>query len=212
MHGADEPELRIFKIEPMPGLEQMMDSFALDQRPGKDRAKMRRPHSGREAIHIHAARQIKQFLFGKSLDAKCLRRLFREDEKQVGQIVFLEKPIALQRADLPSIACATADGVSARGARRSALHFAAVAMPGRDFHESTGFRACAPRAAKADNRPTNCETGRSARSPAGGRQSSRDISFSRRSNKGCRETRAAAPGASGANESCVAGISVWRLS
>ena len=44
MHGADEPELRIFKIEPMPGLEQMMDSFALDQRPGKDRAKMRRPH------------------------------------------------------------------------------------------------------------------------------------------------------------------------
>ena len=42
MHGADEPELRILKIEPMPGLEQMMDSLALDQRPGKDRAKIRR--------------------------------------------------------------------------------------------------------------------------------------------------------------------------
>ena len=40
MDGADEPEFRIFKIEPMPGLEQMMDSFALDQCPGKDRAKI----------------------------------------------------------------------------------------------------------------------------------------------------------------------------
>ena len=96
MHGADEPEFRILKIEPMPGLEQMMDSFALDQRPGKDRAKIRRPHSGREAIHIDASGQIKQFLFGKSLDAKCLRRLFREHEKQVRQIIFLEKPIALK--------------------------------------------------------------------------------------------------------------------
>src|SRR5678815_3586679 len=36
MDGADEPEFRIFKIEPVPGLEQMMDSLALDERPGKD--------------------------------------------------------------------------------------------------------------------------------------------------------------------------------
>ena len=43
MHSADQPKFRILQIEPMPGLEQMMNSFALDQRPGKDRPKMRRP-------------------------------------------------------------------------------------------------------------------------------------------------------------------------
>src|SRR6476659_5752688 len=105
MHGADEPELCILKIEPMPRLEQMMYSFALNQRPGKDRAKMRRPYSGGESIHVNAARQIKQFLFGKSLHAKCFRRLFREHEKQVRQIIFFEKPIALhEQIFLPPLA------------------------------------------------------------------------------------------------------------
>ena len=46
MHGADQPELRVLQVEPMPRFEQMMDAFALDQRAGKNRAKNRRPRPG----------------------------------------------------------------------------------------------------------------------------------------------------------------------
>ena len=102
-------------------------------------------------------------------------------------------------ADLPSIAGAKA---MAFPARRSSVR--ASLCRDRDarsgFPESTGFRGCAPCGAKANNRPTNCETCRSARSPAAGLQSSRDISFSLRSNKGYRAKKAAGPGASGENE------------
>src|SRR5262245_29046354 len=101
--------------------------------------------------------------------------------------------------DLPSTAGAKA---VASPARRSSVR--ASLCPDRDarsgFRESKGSHVRAPCGARADNRPTNCETCRSAQSPAAGLQSSRDISFSLRSNKGYRVQKAAEQGASGENE------------
>ena len=51
-----------------------------------------------------------------------------------------------------------------------------------EFRRSRECRACAPRGAIAGNRPTNCGTDRSVRSPAAATRSSRDTSFSRRNN------------------------------
>ncbi len=103
-------------------------------------------------------------------------------------------------ADLPSTVCATA--MAFRG---EALVGPRFTLPRSrcqvGISRTDGIPAFARRrGAKADNRPTNCETDRSARSPAAGLRSSRDISFSLRSSKGYREKKAGVPDASGENE------------
>ena len=80
----------------MPGFEQMMDSFAFDQRSGKNCAKNRRTRARFEALHIDSARQIKEFLLRETLHAEGVGRFFREDDEQIGQLVFFQETFALQ--------------------------------------------------------------------------------------------------------------------
>ena len=44
--GAKQPKLGVLQVQPMPCFEQMMNSFAFDQRAGKNRAKDRRSVPG----------------------------------------------------------------------------------------------------------------------------------------------------------------------
>src|ERR1041384_925314 len=116
----------------MPGLEQMMDAFALDQRTGEDRAKMRWALAGGETLDIHPARQVKEFLFWKTLHAECFRCFFREHEDKIGQVVLLDEPVALEEEILfPPFAPGQLR--LWRRLDRAASHLAAVAMPRRDF-------------------------------------------------------------------------------
>ena len=97
VHGADEPQLRVLQLQPMPGFEQVMDALALDERAGKDGAEKRRALARPEAVDVHAARQIEELLFRESLDAKRLGRLLREHDEQIGELVFLDVTLARQQ-------------------------------------------------------------------------------------------------------------------
>ena len=56
MDGADQPELCILKVEPMPGFQKVMYPFAFDQCSGKYGSKNRRALSRLKTIYIYAAR------------------------------------------------------------------------------------------------------------------------------------------------------------
>ena len=86
----------------MPRFQQMMNSFALDERAGKNCAKFRRARARLEALDINAARQIEKFFFGKILRPERFRRLFREHDHEIRELVFLKKTFPLQeKARLP---------------------------------------------------------------------------------------------------------------
>src|SRR4030095_1869174 len=76
MYVANQPQLRIRQVETMPCFEYMLDAFALDQSSGKNCAKFWRPISGFESLHIHAARQVKEFFVRKTANAKRVSRPF----------------------------------------------------------------------------------------------------------------------------------------
>ena len=61
--GADEPELGVLQVEPVPGFQQMMNSFAFDQRSRKYRAENRWTHPWLEPFHVHAPRKIIKLFF-----------------------------------------------------------------------------------------------------------------------------------------------------
>ncbi len=89
--GADEPKLGILQVEPMPGLEQVVNALPFDQRAGENRTENRWPNAGLEPLHVHAAGQVVELILGESLDAKGVGRFLRKDEEHVGQIIFLDE-------------------------------------------------------------------------------------------------------------------------
>ena len=75
MNMAHEPQLRVGQIEAMPCFEHMLDTFALNQCPGKHSSKFYRLLTRLEAFHIYASGQIKKFFFRKTAYAKGVGRL-----------------------------------------------------------------------------------------------------------------------------------------
>ena len=181
----------------MPGLQQMMDPFPLDQRAGKNRAENWRPRTRLESLHVHAAREVIQFFLRETLDAESVGGLLGKNEEQVRQVVFFEKTFARLEQDSPS------SSGRVRPAPESAdrPRLSPVPVPGGNFDDRGNAQSCARRAAIAGNRPTSCGKDRNARWRAAATRSSRDTSFSRRNNKGDRGTKSGAPDASGANRS-----------
>src|SRR5687767_7917046 len=87
----------------MPGLEQMMDPFPLNQGARENRPENRWPQSWLEPPHVHAARQIIQFLLREPLDAECVGGLLGKNEEQVRQVVLFEETLSrLQKILLPA--------------------------------------------------------------------------------------------------------------
>src|SRR5947207_2294251 len=99
MDTAEEPELGVAQIQPMPRFEQMVDSLALDQRTRENRPKNWRllppvrlgPWF--ETIDIDAARQVEQFFIRKIRRPKRLGCFFREHDNKRGEIVLLQKSL-----------------------------------------------------------------------------------------------------------------------
>src|SRR5256885_7659874 len=111
----------------MPGFEQMMDSFAFDERSGKDRAKNRRTWSRLEPLDVHPARQIIKFLFREALDAESVGRFLGQNEKHVRQVVLFDEPFAC----LEEILLPVSRRIRCRG-RRSLADLPPITMPRRD--------------------------------------------------------------------------------
>ena len=191
----------------MPRFEQMMDALALDQaRRKKPRETSADACTGPEALHVHAAWQIKELFLREPLHPECVRRHSREDDEQVSQFVFLQETFALEEEIfLPAASLRRRGGVAR-------VEFAAIAVPGREFPPATECRGASPRGAIAGNRPTSCERGRIARSRAAALRTSRDTSFSRRSSRADRANEISRTGCQRSEWMRRAGISFCRLS
>ncbi len=61
----------------MPGFQQVMHSFAFDQRACKDGSKMRRSFAGREPLDVYSSRQIEKPFLIKARDSERSRSAFR---------------------------------------------------------------------------------------------------------------------------------------
>src|ERR1700730_8749855 len=81
----------------MPGLEQMVTAFALDQSAGKNGAKPGRSLAWLESIDIDTARQVEQFRFRKVAGAKCFRGFLRQDNHEIGQLIFFDETLAIEQ-------------------------------------------------------------------------------------------------------------------
>src|SRR2546423_6733422 len=125
MDRADEPELGILQVEPMPGFEQVMDSFAFDQRSGKNRAENRGTRSWLEPLDVDPTGQIIKLLFRKTLDPKSVGGFLGENEKHVRQVVLFDEPFPrLEKVLFP------VSRRIRRGRRRSLADLPPIAMPG----------------------------------------------------------------------------------
>src|SRR5580765_6283141 len=80
----------------MPGFEQMMNSFAFDQRAGKNRPKKRRTRAWLEALDVDPARKVKKFFLCDAALAKSVGGFFREHEQESGQIVLFDRTFGTQ--------------------------------------------------------------------------------------------------------------------
>src|SRR2546423_7183879 len=125
MDRADEPELGILQVEPMPGFKQVMDPFAFDERSGKNRAKNRGTRSWLEPLDVDPAGEIIKLLFRKTLDTKSVGRFLGENEKHVRQVVLFDEPFPR----LEEVLFPVSRGI--RGRRRGSFaHLPPIAMPG----------------------------------------------------------------------------------
>jgi UDP-glucose:(heptosyl)LPS alpha-1,3-glucosyltransferase len=132
----------------------MLDAFALDQRAGKNRAKYFRPGAGFEALDVHAARQVVEFLVRKSTATECVRRSLRKDEKESGQVILGDGALRLKdKLIFPPANAGTVIGPKWLDSRRDTI--GEMPMPGRNLDH--GRNAPAPRDAQgfqAIPRPT----------------------------------------------------------
>src|SRR4029077_16834275 len=96
MDRTNQPQFRLFQIQPMPRFEQMVNSFALDQGAGKNCAKDWWRWTRFETLDIDSAWKIKKFFFCHPALAKSLGRFFRKHEQERGQIVFFERTFRTQ--------------------------------------------------------------------------------------------------------------------
>src|SRR5438067_13144546 len=81
----------------MPGVEQMMNSFAFDQRAGKNRAKEQRPRAWLEAFDVDPARKVKKFFLADAARAKSVGGFIRKHDQDSGQSVLLNRTFGTQR-------------------------------------------------------------------------------------------------------------------
>ena len=81
----------------MPGFEQMMNSFAFDQRAGKNRAKKRRTRAWLIALDIDPARKIKKSFFCHPALAKSVGGFFRKHQQESGEIVLFNRTFRTQQ-------------------------------------------------------------------------------------------------------------------
>src|SRR5260370_20239066 len=58
MDAAEQPKFAVAQIQSVPGFEQMMNPFALDQRARENCAENCRPPSRYESLHVTPARQV----------------------------------------------------------------------------------------------------------------------------------------------------------
>ena len=137
----------------MPCFHQMVNPFAPNQGTGENRAKLCRPFSGNEPINIHAAGQIKQFVFGEALHSKCVGCHLREHDQQVSQFVLFDKTLALQQqAGFPFL--------PPRRVRLGfrwllGFYFQTIAMPGGDLHNRRDIQLFGhPKRSQTIARPT----------------------------------------------------------
>src|SRR6478735_4611138 len=80
----------------MPRFEQMMNSFAFDQRAGKNRPKKRRTRAWLEALDVDPARKVKKFFLCDAALAKSVGGFFREHEQESGEIVLFNRTFGTQ--------------------------------------------------------------------------------------------------------------------
>src|SRR4051794_14034295 len=108
----------------------MMDSLALDERAGKNRSENGWTDARLEPLDVHAAREIKQLLFRKTLDAKGVGGFLGKNEQHAGKVVLFQEALPrLEQAFFPTLID--------RGStcRTISPNFSPVAMPGRNFHD-----------------------------------------------------------------------------
>src|SRR5438067_251398 len=140
----------------MPGIEQMMNSFAFDQRAGKNRAKERRARAWLEAFDVDPARKIKKFFLSDAALAKSVGGFIRKHEQESGQIVLFNRTFGTQyELILPA-----ADGGALLGGARLSPRGDAlgkIPVPGGNFYDrrnshalrnAQGFQAIARPAVK----------------------------------------------------------------
>src|SRR5437588_9989655 len=75
----------------MPGVEEKMNSFAFDQRAGKNRAKKRRTRARLEALDVDPAGKIEKFFLCDAALAKSVGGFFRKHEQESAQIVLFDR-------------------------------------------------------------------------------------------------------------------------
>ena len=91
VHGTHQPKLCVLQVQPVPRFQQMMDSFPLDERAGKNRPENRRARPRLESLHVHASGQVIKFILRKTLDSESVGGLLGKDKEQVGQIVLFDE-------------------------------------------------------------------------------------------------------------------------
>ena len=118
----------------MPGFEKMMNSFAFDQRAGKNRAKERRTRAWFEAFDVDSPRQIRKFLLRDAALAKSVAGFFRKHEQESGQIVLFNRTSRTQHELIfPATEGSTLFGGARLSPRSDAL--GKIPVPGRDFYD-----------------------------------------------------------------------------
>src|SRR5215470_12599628 len=80
----------------MPGFEQMMNSFAFDQRAGKNCAKKGRTRAWLKALDVDSPWKVKKLFFCDAALAKGVSGFFRKHEQESGQIVLFNRTFGTQ--------------------------------------------------------------------------------------------------------------------
>src|SRR6187399_3070856 len=105
----------------MPGLEQMVNALAFDQRARKNRAKLRWTRARFEALDVYSARQIIELRLGETLHPEGVSSFLGKNDEQIGQFVLFQETFAFEE----EIFLPTGLG---RGWRRRPVDFSAVPM------------------------------------------------------------------------------------
>src|SRR5436305_5800011 len=117
----------------MPGLEEITNAFAFDQRAGENRAEKRRTRAWLETLDIDPTRKVKKlFLWGAAF-AKSVGGFFRKHEQERGQIVFFDRPFGPKHEVIfPTTQRSALFGGAWLSPRGDAL--GKIPMPGRNFY------------------------------------------------------------------------------
>src|SRR5437868_10735328 len=117
----------------MPGLEEITNAFAFDQRTGENRAEKRRTRAWLETLDIDPTRKVKKLFFWGAAFAKSVGGFFRKHEQESGQIVFFERTFGTEHEVMfPTTQRSASFGGARLSPRGDAL--GKIPMPGGNFY------------------------------------------------------------------------------